>query len=459
MYESNLQNIIDKKILIVGMGKSGVAATQALLSLGANVTIQDSKAEENIEPQLLSYLVSKEIKCYLGNRPANMDAFDMVVLSPGVDPDLDFINEARVKGVEVIGELEIAFRIGQGKYAAITGTNGKTTTTTLVGEIFRKAGVNSSVAGNIGIALISESVKSSADQWLITETSSFQLETIKYFNPEISAILNLTPDHLNRHKTMKNYGDVKARIFENQDESEYLVINYDDKECFELAKDCKAKIVPFSRLEELNFGAFVKDKLIIMKDADGIEHVICKVSDLKILGDHNVENALAASAISFLAGINPEVIGKAIEEFKGVKHRIEYVRVVDGINYYNDSKGTNVDATLIALDALKKNIILIAGGDGKSQNFDVLGAALKGRVKALVLLGKDAELIEKSARKAGFNEIYTEEDMYACIVKATALAQEGDNVLLSPACASWDMYDNFEQRGEHFKDCVELLES
>ncbi|NLY81734.1 MAG: UDP-N-acetylmuramoyl-L-alanine--D-glutamate ligase [Clostridiales bacterium] len=459
MYKSNLQNIEDKKILVVGMGKSGVAATQALLSLGANVTIQDSKPEKGIEPQLLSYLQGKKINCYLGVEPTNVEDFDMLVLSPGVNPDLDFIDEARAKGVEVIGELEIAFRVGQGKYIAITGTNGKTTTTTLVGEIFRKAGVKNSVAGNIGIALISESVKSTTDQWLITETSSFQLETIKYFNPEISAILNITPDHLNRHKTMKAYGDVKARIFENQDEGDYLIINYDDKKCFELAKNCKAKVAPFSRIKELKFGAFVKEGDIIIKDENGKKHLICNVSDLKILGDHNIENVLAAAAISFYAGINPEIIGKAISEFRGVKHRIEYVRVVDGVNYYNDSKGTNVDATLIALDAIKKDIILIAGGDGKSQDFDVLGEALKGRVKALVLMGRDAKIIEKSAKKAGFEEVYIEQDMYACVLKAAKLSHDGDNVLLSPACASWDMYDNFEQRGEHFKDCVGLLES
>lgn len=459
MNKSNLQNIIDKKILVVGMGKSGVAATQALLSLGAKVSIQDSKTEKDIEPQLLSYLQGKKINCYLGVRPNNMDDFDMLVLSPGVNPDLDFINEARAKDVEVIGELEIAFRIGQGKYIAITGTNGKTTTTTLVGEIFRKAGVKNSVAGNIGVALISESVKSTTDQWLITETSSFQLETIKYFNPEISAILNITPDHLNRHKTMKNYGDVKARIFENQNKGDYLIINYDDKECFKLAESCKATVVPFSRIEELKFGAFVKDGNIIIKDEEGENHLICNVSDLKILGNHNIENALAASAMSFYAGIKPEIIGKAIAEFRGVMHRIEYVRVVDGINYYNDSKGTNVDATLIALDALKKDIVLIAGGDGKSQDFDVLGEALNGRVKALILMGRDAKLIEKSAKKAGFKEVYLEQDMYACVLKATKLASKGDNILLSPACASWDMYDNFEQRGEHFKDCVALLES
>jgi UDP-N-acetylmuramoylalanine--D-glutamate ligase len=456
MLESNLKNIIDKNVLIVGMGKSGIAAMQALVSIGAKVSIQDNKKEEDVDPQLLAYFKSKDIKYYLNETPKDLN-YDILVLSPGVPPNLEFIDEAKENGAEIIGELEIAFRVGEGKYIAITGTNGKTTTTTLVGEIFRKAGINSSVAGNIGIALISESVKSTADKWLITETSSFQLETIKYFNPEISAILNITPDHLNRHKTMKAYGDAKARIFENQSEDEYLIINYDDKACFDLAKECKAKIVPFSRLENLKFGAFIKNGSIVIVDEDGDLNHICNTKDIKILGDHNIENVLAASAISFFAGVEPEDIEKGITEFKGVEHRIEYVGMVDGVNYYNDSKGTNTDATIIAINALKENIILIAGGDGKNQNFDELGETLKGRVKHLVLMGRDADQIELSARKAGFSNIHREGDMNSCVLKCAQLAKQGDNVLLSPACASWDMYKNFEQRGEHFKSCVELL--
>jgi len=396
MLKSNLKNIIDKKILIVGLGKSGIAAAQALISIGAHVTIQDNKENEKIDPQLLSYLEGKNVKLYLNEIPEDMTEFDMLVLSPGVPPGLDFVEEAKAGGAEIIGELEIAFRIGEGKYIAITGTNGKTTTTTLVGEIFKKANINSSVAGNIGIALISESVKSTPDKWLITETSSFQLETIKYFNPEISAILNITPDHLNRHKTMEAYGDAKARIFENQASDEHLIINYDDKNCFNLARDCKAQIVPFSRLEKLRFGAFIDDCKIVIADND-IVNEICDVKDIKILGNHNIENVLAAAAISYFAGVSVEDIAKGIIEFKGVEHRIEYVGIIDGINYYNDSKGTNTDATIIALNALKKDIILIAGGDGKDQNFNELGKALIGKVKHLVLLGRDAKAIEESA--------------------------------------------------------------
>jgi len=457
MLKSNLKNIIGKKILIIGLGKSGIAAAQALITLGGDVTIQDNKDKSKVEPQLLSYFDSKNIKYYLNEVPEDMTVFDMLVLSPGVPPNLDFIKEAKNSGAEIIGELEIAFRIGEGKYIAITGTNGKTTTTTLVGEIFQKAGTNSSIAGNIGVALISESVKSSPDKWLITETSSFQLETIKYFNPEISAILNLTPDHLNRHKTMEAYGGAKARIFENQAADEHLIINYDDKTCFELAKNAKSKIVPFSRLEKLEYGAYIDDGKIMIAEDKNKKIEICRVEQIKILGDHNLENVLAASAISYFAGIDSVYITKGILEFNGVEHRIEYVGMVDGINYYNDSKGTNTDATIIALNAIKKNIILIAGGDGKNQNFDELGKALVGKVKHLVLLGRDANKIESSAKKAGISSIYVEKDMNACVARSYELAEKDDNVLLSPACASWDMYYSFEQRGKHFKSCVALL--
>ena len=255
---------------------------------------------------------------------------------------------------------------------------------------------------------------------------------------------------------MEAYGDAKARIFENQASDEHLIINYDDKNCFNLARDCKAQIVPFSRLEKLRFGAFIDDGKIVIADND-IVNEICDVKDIKILGNHNIENVLAAAAISYFAGVSVEDIAKGIIEFKGVEHRIEYVGIIDGINYYNDSKGTNTDATIIALNALKKDIILIAGGDGKDQNFNELGKALIGKVKHLVLLGRDAKAIEESALRAGFDSIFIENDMNDCVLRSAKLAEEGDNVLLSPACASWDMYENFEQRGNHFKSCVELL--
>ncbi len=446
-----------KKILVVGMGRSGKAAVSELHKLGAIVHAQDSNPVEKMDPKFVTFLEREQIPFDFGQNPADMTCFDMVVLSPGVPTDLPFLTEARNAGTEVIGELEMAYRLSKGTYVAITGTNGKTTTTTLVGKIFEKAHRKTAVVGNIGVAAISKAVEATDDEWMITEASSFQLETIKEFRPLVSAILNLTPDHLNRHKTMEAYGAAKAAVFQNQAESDYLVINYDDKTCYALSENCKAMIVPFSRKEELNFGAYLMDKEIVIRDQQGIVRPVCRTDELKIIGDHNVENVLAAAAICYFAGIEIDVIAEAVREFPGVEHRIEYCGLVDGVRFYNDSKGTNVDASIIALKALKENIILIAGGDGKAQDFTELAENLNGRVKALVLLGRDAGQIEECAKKVGFTEIYREKDMNECVKRCVAIASEGDNVLLSPACASWDMYDSYEQRGVHFKTCVQEL--
>ena len=459
MSKNNLKNIENKKVLIIGMGRSGIATAQALLTLGAEIAIQDSKKEDEMDTQLITFFRGKNVKLYLNEIPSDMSHYDMIVISPGVNPEMDYIQDAKNKGVEIIGELEIAYRIGSGNYIAITGTNGKTTTTTLVGEIFERAKKKSFVVGNIGVAVISASINADEDAWMITETSSFQLETTKYFKPVISAILNITPDHLDRHHTMESYGAAKAKIFENQQADGYLIINYDDKECYKLRKGCKAKIVPFSAKEELEFGAFVKDNKIVIKNETGEIITICGADELKIIGIHNLRNALAAAAISYFAGIDAETIGEAIKNFGGVEHRIEYCGEIDSIKFYNDSKGTNVDAALTAIRAIKNNIILIAGGDAKSQSFDEFIKGFNGYVKKLILLGKDANIIAKAADENGFKDYVFAKDMNECVVKAYEMAIPGDTVLLSPACASWDMYDNFEQRGEHFKNCVKGLES
>lgn len=455
---ANVNNIKHKKVLIVGIGKSGIAAAQAMLRLSAQVSIQDSKKEEQVDGQLLTFLRGKGVTCYFDRIPDDMGQFDMLILSPGVSPALPFIAEAKAAGAEIVGELEIAYRIGQGQYAAITGTNGKTTTTTLVGEIFQAAKRKTYVVGNIGVAVISASLDAEEDAWLVTETSSFQLETTRYFKPAVSAILNLTPDHLNRHHTMEAYGAAKAKIFANQREDGYLIINYDDKACYALARDCKAKVVPFSRKEELPFGAFVKDGQIVMKTEKGDIIEICGAEELHIIGSHNLENALAAAAISYYAGIDPAVIGETIRNFGGVSHRLEYCGEVDGIKYYNDSKGTNVDAAVTAIRAIQKNILLIAGGDAKGQQFDAFVKTFDGSVKKLILMGRDGHLIQEAAERVGFTDVVTAKDMDACVRIAAQMAEPGDTVLLSPACASWDMYDNFEQRGEHFKHCVQGLD-
>lgn len=459
----NANNMKDKKVLVVGLGKSGIAAVQAMLKLGAEVSIQDSKSLDQVDGQLISFLTGlpggDRMGLYLGTVPADMSEFDMMILSPGVNPELPFVREAEEEGVEIIGELEIAYRIGRGHFIGITGTNGKTTTTTLTGEIFKNSGRSTHVVGNIGVAVISKSLDADEDDWLVTETSSFQLQTTRYFKPVVSAVLNLTPDHLNRHHTMEGYGAAKAKIFENQDAGGYCVLNWDDAYCREMAKDCPAKVVPFSRREELEFGAFVKDGQLVLKNEAGELVTFCGTEELHIIGGHNVENALAAAAICYFAGISADVIAKTLREFGGVEHRIEFSGEIDGVKYYNDSKGTNVDATVTALRAIKENIILIAGGDGKGQVFDELIEKFEGSVKYMILLGRDAGLIAAAADKYGFKAYTYAKDMNECVQKASDMAEAGDTVLLSPACASWDMYKNFEQRGDHFKECVARLGS
>ena len=456
MRNINLNNIKGKRVLVVGMGKSGIAAIQAMLKLGADVTVQDSKRAEDMDSQLLSFLTGKGLKLCLGKVPDDLSCFDMLILSPGVDPELAFIQKAKKEGAEIVGELEIAYRVARGNFVAIIGTNGKTTTTTLVGEIFKNARRRTYVVGNIGVAVISKALDTEEGDWLITETSSFQLQTVKYFKPVISAILNITPDHLNRHHTMEDYGIAKANVFMNQDETGYCVINAEDKMCVRLAEKARSQVVLFSSERELEKGAFVKDGVLLIADDENTVE-ICRVDELKIIGKHNVENALAAAAISYFAGIAPEIIGETLREFAGVAHRIEYCGMTGGVKFYNDSKGTNIDATVTALNAIEKNIILIAGGDGKGQDFSELIKKFDSRVKHMVLIGKDAPKIAEAADKYGFKDYSYGVNMQECVKKAFETAEYGDTVLLSPACASWDMYDNFEQRGDHFKELVARL--
>ena len=430
MKESFRNRLKDMNILVVGMGRSGKAALRALSGTGAVLYAQDSQDASNMDEDFLQFLEEGHVKIYFGSLPDDMSVFDMLVLSPGVPPQLEFVQKAAAEGAEIIGELELAYRMTDAHFAAITGTNGKTTTTTLVGEIFKAAGRKTSVVGNIGNPVVTEAVSADSDSWMVTEVSSFQLETTRDFRPEVSAILNLTPDHLNRHKTMKAYGDAKARVAVNQSPEEYLIINCDDEAAMELAQQSRATVVPFSRKKTLDAGAFLDGDDIVIRDFDGSMHRICSKGDLRIIGDHNVENVLAAAALSYYAGIDEEVIGSAVRAFPGVEHRIEFCGRVDDVDYYNDSKGTNVDAAVIALKALENGIILIAGGDAKSQDFTELANHFDGCVEALVLLGRDAYMIEEAARKAGFTNIYNCKDMPECVRKAAELARPGEKVLL-----------------------------
>ncbi|QXM05812.1 UDP-N-acetylmuramoyl-L-alanine--D-glutamate ligase [Crassaminicella indica] len=446
----------DKRVLVVGLGTSGIPTVNVLLKLGANVTVNDMKKEDALK-DILKEIDTSKVNFILGQHPKTLSNFDMVVLSPGVPTDLSFIIKAKDIGITVIGELELAYRLCKGKFIAITGTNGKTTTTALTGEIFKKAEKETYVVGNIGIAAISKALDASEEAIMVTETSSFQLESIIDFKPKISAILNITPDHLNRHKTMENYIMAKADIFKNQDEKDYLVLNVDNELTYGLKKYAKAEIIPFSRKVHLEKGAYVSDEHIVVKEENKKEKIICSVDDLKIPGKHNLENALAATAICYWAGIDADVIGDTLRGFMGVEHRIEFVDEIKGVRFINDSKGTNPDAAIKAVEAIKTPIVLIAGGMDKGSDFKAFIDVLKGKVKEMILIGETAEKIKKTADENGFNACTIVENMEQAVKISAKVAQKGDTVLLSPACASWDMYPSFEVRGKHFKECIKKL--
>lgn len=440
-----------QKALVIGLGKSGYAAAELLHTNGVSVDLYDQKESE----KALQLAEQTGGQISFGDRPSSVKGYDFLVLSPGVPTDKDFVTEAAEDGAEIIGELELACRYGRGQYIAITGTNGKTTTTTLTYEICKEGGYQAELVGNIGIPVTSKAMESSDESCLVTECSSFQLETIHQFRPVVSAILNVTPDHLDRHKTMENYIDAKANVFMNQTADNYYVYNADDEATTKLAERCPARAVPFSSTKQLTEGAFVKDGNVVIC-LDGAETVICAVDEILIPGDHNLQNVLAAALMSFCYGVDPEKIASAIRKFKGVEHRMEDCGTINGVRYVNDSKGTNPDAAIKAVTSYR-NIILIAGGYDKKSSYDELTACFEGRVKAMVLIGVTAPKIRESAENAGFTNIYDENTMEDAVKKCSELAEPGDTVLLSPACASWDMYPNFEVRGRDFKKCVEAL--
>lgn len=451
-----IEDVKDKKVLVVGLGRSGLAASIALNRLGSKVTVQDSKEEENFDEDILTTLRSKGMELILG-QDCDPSGFDLLVPSPGVPWDAPILERARQAGAEVISELELAYRIGDKcDFIAITGTNGKTTTTTLVGEIFKASGRKTAVVGNIGLPVVSEAIKREDGLQLVTEVSSFQLEGVRDFAPKISAILNLTPDHMDRHKTMEAYGEAKEKINLGQTASDFAVYNLDDPGARNLVTRTKARLVPFSRKEEVDFGVFVRDGKIIVKDDEG-ELEVCETSALKIPGDHNLENALAAVAICYFAGIGVDVIADSLESFRGVEHRLEFCGSVGGVNFVNDSKGTNPDAAIMAIKAMEAPIILIAGGYDKNSEFDEFIQAFDGKVTDLVLLGATAGKIRIAAEKNDFSNCILQASMQEAVKEAFRRAKPGHTVLLSPACASWDMYPNYEVRGEDFKNCVREL--
>ncbi|WP_235601287.1 UDP-N-acetylmuramoyl-L-alanine--D-glutamate ligase [Tissierella sp. P1] len=365
-------------------------------------------------------------------------------------PTAPILLKAQLRNIEITTDIELAYRISPtDRIITITGTNGKTTTTALIGEIFKKADYNTYVAGNIGVGILWNMVNAEKEDVFVIEASSFQLENTIYFKPRVSLITNITPDHLNWHGSLNNYISAKKKIFKNQDESDYTVLNYDDKTLREMEEEVNSNIIWFSVNHKLDNGVYIDGDYIVIKDGETIIKALPH-KDLKII----LENALASIAVGWAMGIDVEIIAKVLSEFKGLEHRIEYVETIDEMSFYNDSKGTNPDSTIKAIEAINSPIILIAGGYDKGSEFDELIKSFNGKVKDLILLGETKEKIKETALTCGFNNIHLVENMHEAVKLAYDLGQRKDNILLSPACASWDMYSNFEERGQDFKDAV-----
>ncbi|MFZ5899734.1 UDP-N-acetylmuramoyl-L-alanine--D-glutamate ligase [Desulforudis sp. 1088] len=441
-------------VLVVGAGKSGRAASRFLVSKGARVTLTDAKGADafaGIQEE------APGVELVLGAYPqVEPGRWDLVVVSPGVPVTVEPVTAARAAGIPVIGELELAWRFCRAPVVAITGTNGKTTTTALVGEVFRHAGKNTLVAGNIGVPFISGVERYGPGDVVVLEVSSFQLETAPTFRPRVAAILNITPDHIDRHRSLEAYIEAKAAIFKNQTPDDYTVLNYDDPITAALASRCSGQVIFFSRRHRLEQGIYLQEGQIMTAGSRG-SYRICPAGSLRIPGGHNLENALAAAAAAWVMGVRPDVIGEALTGFRGVPHRLEEVGMVNGVRYINDSKGTNPDAAIKALEAFREPIVLIAGGRNKGNSFQEFAARFPGRVRALVVLGESAEDIARAAREQGLERILRAADLKDAVRLSRDNAEPGDVVLLSPACASWDMFKSYEERGDLFREIVKRM--
>lgn len=446
----------DKKVLVSGVAKSGISAAYLLKKLGANVTIQDAKTEDKLG-DVVTELKNNGITLFLGANPDDIiEDMDILVMSPGVPTDLPFVNKARENNIPVIGEIELAYMFCKSPIIGITGTNGKTTTTTLVGDICKAYYNNTFVVGNIGNPFADITLDTTNDGAVVAELSSFQLETIKEFTPKVSAVLNITPDHLNRHHTLENYIAAKERVFENQTSDDYCILNYNDETTKAMANKTKAKVIFFSLNNSLEEGIYSDDKSIYIK-ALGYDQKVVDIDELKILGGHNVENAMAAIGCSIALGVPMDIVVKVLKAFTAVEHRIEYVTTVNDIEFYNDSKGTNPDASIKAVEAMKRPICIIAGGYDKGSDFTEWIDTFKGRVKFVAVIGAVKDKIVDTLNKADFTNYKTADTFEEAIDLCYENAEKGDCVLLSPACASWDMFKSYEQRGEIFKDYVRKL--
>lgn len=445
-----------EKVLVFGSGISGIGACRLLEQVGKNVILYDGNASldaEKIREQLGS---ASHAEIVLGDLSEEViDSLELVVMSPGVPTDLPIVEHMREKGIVIWGEIELAYAYGKGDVLAITGTNGKTTTTSLLGEIMKNYKESVYVVGNIGNPYTTVALDMDETSVAVAEVSSFQLETIHTFCPKVSAILNITPDHLNRHHTMEAYIAAKQDIAKNQKAEDVCVLNYEDEVTRKFGESLSCQVLYFSSQRKLEQGIFLDDGNIVYKMDE--ELVICHVDELKMLGTHNHENVMAASAMALAYGVPLEIVRNTVKAFEGVAHRIEFVCEKRGVSYYNDSKGTNPDAAIKGIQAMNRRTLLIGGGYDKDSEYEEWIGAFEGKVKYLVLLGQTREKIAEAARRVGFQDIILVDTLAEAVNTCAKLAEPGEAVLLSPACASWGMFKNYEERGDKFKEFVNAL--
>jgi UDP-N-acetylmuramoylalanine--D-glutamate ligase len=444
----------NKRVLVVGLARTGVATALFCAARGARVTATDTRGESELGAAVAELRRAGVGLELAGHRQELIREAELIIPSPGVPADAPLLQSARSKGLTIWSEIELASRFLKGRLIGITGSNGKTTTTSLIEHILKNAGFSTILAGNIGTPLISYVEKTSDKTITVAELSSFQLELIEKLRPNISVFLNLTPDHLDRHHTLESYGAAKARIFENQTEADSAVLNADDPGATPYAP-AKPQVFWFSRKQRVAQGAFVKENEVLFR-REGIEEKVLKLADIPLAGAHNVENVLAAVAATRLAGAEPASVAKGVRSFTGVEHRLEFVAEIGGVRFYNDSKATNVDATRKALDAFPGRILIILGGKDKGSDYTVLQAPLREKAILALLIGAAASKIEKQI--AGSVAIEQAGTIERAVETAAHAARPGDVILLAPACASFDQFQNYEHRGRVFKELVQQLE-
>lgn len=447
----------DKHILVLGAGASGIGASWVLAQVGAHVVLNDYKPV-TLPTADEERLVAAGVEIITGRQDESLlDGVDRIVISPGISLDIPLVKAAQARGIDVVSEVEVAYELSKSPIVAVTGTNGKTTTTTLLTKVLEGTGKPVRVGGNIGDSLSEVAYSMPADGYLVAELSSYQLETIKHFRPIGAIMLNITPDHLARHKTMENYIAAKERIFENQLSTDFMVLNIDDPIVADMKHRVPSHILEISQYQGVSNGAYYENgQCYVTKN--GTSTPVIGRADIHIPGSHNIENILTVIALAYALGVPVETIHRIISEFHGVEHRLERVKTIDGITFYNDSKATNVDSVVKALESFNQSVILLAGGHDKMTPLEDFMQLVKDHTKAVIFMGDAADRFENAAKEAGVEPIYRALSMKDAVEQGYKLADRGDIVLLSPACSSFDWYSCFEERGDDFKNCVHMLQ-